>query len=551
MNRLIKNIILLFYLTLAVFSARSENNGQLRLFLFTDRDYCVSGDSIWFKVKLANENGHSGNIVHVQLDSPKNNLITAVMVKSLNGWAEGFIAVPDSVSSGIYFISAYLNAQRNRDDLQQFYRSLFVYNRFENEVVQLPVPQQAYRRIPVSSEKNMLVSTGKSVFSPHEKVRVKLNVNPEFFSDVVVKASVLDPFSDEYGGVIETAAKTSAGEHEFPAEKNGFVLTGNVTNNLNGESASGVIVLISVAREVPYFDYCVTDHLGRFSFFLKNAVGTATIYLQTMAQDENQYSIQLEENYLAREKTIEHQIQMLSSKQTNFIKSAIDGVFFQKVFNGIYQVQEKIFLMPPQFAFPFYGESDERVIPAEYVHLTDFREISRELLPGIQFRETNGEATLRVLNSNQRMFFDSEPLRLLNGIPVFDNNLLKPLDSDDIEYIDFVFKQRLYGDLVFNGAIAISLTNKTNNWLASQQKIQQFEIDCLQLPKKPGYNKVKDVGDNIPDTRTIFCWKTVQAGKSKEIEFELSDVKGLVEIAAEGTDKDGTRIKASTVIEVR
>ena len=551
MKRIKKNILLVIFLALAGFSAQPQEPNPESLFLFTDRDYCVSGDTVWFKVRTKNQPGRSGNVVHVQLDSPDNNLVASAMVKSTKGWAEGYLAVPDSLSSGIYLISAYLNVQRSLIGLKQLNRILIVYNRFENEVVQMPVIQQYERKYPVVSGRGIQLLTDKAVYGLRETVQVKLNSDAQIFSDLLLSAAVVDSFAAENDGIVETMANNSNVKKDFPPENDGFILNGKVTNNTTGKAASGVVVLLSITRDIPYFDYCVTDPNGRFQFFPGNATGNTTVYLQVLPEKETKFTIHLEKSYLARQSKLQKQIQFLTTEQTECAESLIDGMFYQKVFHNEYRTDRESFSMPPQFPVPFYGEPEERVVPGEYIYLPDFSEISRELLPGIQFREKNGNATLRVLNAERRMFFEDEPLRLLNGIPVFNNNLIKSLDSDDIEFIDFVFKERIYGDLIFNGVLDISLADKSNSWLPGQPQIHTFELSCLQFPKRPGYAGVKDVNKNIPDMRTVFCWEKTEAGGTNEFEFQLSDVKGLVEIVAEGIGKDGRWVKTSKIIEVR
>jgi hypothetical protein len=95
--------------------------------------------------------------------------------------------------------------------------------------------------------------------------------------------------------------------------------------------------------------------------------------------------------------------------------------------------------MSSRFSVPFYGKPTIRVIPDEFIDLPDFREISREILPGFQYRIKNDEIIFRMFNRTQKLYFEEEPLRLINGIPVFNNDLFTGLKSTDINYIDLVF----------------------------------------------------------------------------------------------------------------
>jgi uncharacterized protein YfaS (alpha-2-macroglobulin family) len=78
MNMVVRNQILGLLFSLLFFTgfAQTEKNGS-GLFLFTDRDFCVSGDTIWFKVALKNGESKS-NVVHVQLSDANNHTIASV-----------------------------------------------------------------------------------------------------------------------------------------------------------------------------------------------------------------------------------------------------------------------------------------------------------------------------------------------------------------------------------------------------------------------------------------------------------------------------------------
>ncbi len=546
MKRLIQIAFVLWIA--AVNSAYSQTEGPLQLYLFTDRNWCVSGDTLWFKVAVKEGFENQGNIVHVQLDSPGENLISAAAVKSAGNWAEGFLHVPDSLSTGVYFVSAFLNAQRNLPDVKLYSKSLFVYNRFETEVSEMQVPE-IKTETDYADERNIIIVTGKTVYHPRENVTVKFDVSEAGLTDVVVNAAVADPLSSKFGGMILSEMKTEQADH-YPTEKDGIVLNGTITDEA-GNCAPGVLVLLSITQEVPYFDYCVTDTLGNFRFFLKNAEGVAGIYLQTVSASQRQYQIDVKKNYFPGDKKVEFRQQLLTADERKFIEAAIDGSFFEKIFRVNYNLGKEGFYMPARFSEPFYGEPKERVVPGDFFYLNDFREIARELLRGVQYREKKDEITLRVFNQELFAYFETEPLRLINGVPVFDNNLFKPFDSDDIEYVDFVFRERMFGDLVFNGVLAVSLTDKSNNWLRNQNSIRQFQVNCLQPHKKTSDRQVKMEAGNIPDFRNVFFYEMMLPERMHEIEFQLSDVKGKVEISVQGITKEGKMVKATKLIEVQ
>ena len=207
--------------------------------------------------------------------------------------------------------------------------------------------------------------------------------------------------------------------------------------------------------------------------------------------------------------------------------------------------------MPARYEVPFYGPPYERVVPADFFDLPNFREISRELLHGVQYRVNDGEITLRLLNEPENIYFKSDPLRMINGIPVFKNQILAGLNSNDIEYIDFVLKERLYGDLNFKGVLSVSLKDKSNSWMTQQPNFFSVSVPCLQPDKQPDYQNSPVQKENLPDIRQVNFWQLAKTGENRQIEFYLSDLKGKVEISVEGVTRDNILFKSSKIIEVK
>lgn len=551
--RFLKKILFLV-LAVAAFTGFSQSaSGQSQLFLFADRDYCISGDTVWFKVKIRNGELDNSNVVHVQLHSGNSGLIAGIKKKSTDNWASGFIPVPDSLSTGVYFISAFLNAQRSDPQGEIVTKTLFVYNRFNEEIteMQVPVPE---RKLNVTDFNHLIpVKTAKKTYAPREKVKVDIGLNEidtSVIKQVVVRASHVDGFATDNGGRVRIGASFSKPSVPHIEEKDGFLLSGHVTVDSSGEPADGIIVLLSLFGEMPYLDYYLTGDNGNFHFFLKNAFGVANIVLQAVSPDNREFNIRVDKNYLVGEKMNFHSLQ-LTPGQSELIANAIDGAYYNKMFGGTFILEKDTFFMPARFGFPFYGEPDKRVVPADFFELPNFREISRELLHGIQYRVHDDGITIRLLNEKDNIYFASDPLRLINGIPIYKNSLLAPLRSIEIDYIEYVQKERLYGDLNFKGILSVSLKNKSNSWMTRQPNFFRVSVLCFQPDKQPGYHNPASQVENLPDIRPVNFWQKMETGTTRQLEFCLSDLKGNVEISVEGVTGDGTFFKAAKIIEVK
>jgi hypothetical protein len=187
----------------------------------------------------------------------------------------------------------------------------------------------------------------------------------------------------------------------------------------------------------------------------------------------------------------------------------------------------------------------------EFYELNDFREISRELLGGVQYRTRQGNTTIRMLNWNENAYFENEPFKLINGVPVFKNRLFASLGSTEIDHIEYAMEDRLFGDLRFTGILVLYLKDSSNRWLAHQPGFTQLSVPLLQPEQKPKFQFEPEPAAHFPDLRTVFFWQLMETGVNQKIDFSLSHMKGKVEIAVEGVTKGGQIFKSSAIIEVK
>lgn len=549
-----KYIVTFLFLAFVLSGYSQTDKMHSGLSLFADRGFCISGDTLWFKVVHKNGKDEKSNIVHVQLTNATGKLISAAVKKSVGGWAEGYIYVPDSLSSGVYFLSAFFNWQRNavNHDIQK--RSLFVYNRFQKIISEFSVPAQTGIRKNEYNQSGIAIKPGKSLFKPREKVTADIDLESmksAGIKQVVVKAALLDELAAETGGnFYSSSAVSNSGAPPFE-ESDGILISGKVVSPGSGSGGKDVVVLFSLLNDPQYFDYSITDSNGLFHFFLKNASGVGEIVLQAVSESGEDWEVSLETVKMETTEPVTLENRLLTTGQMKFVEEIVDAAFYSRLFGESYAPRFSEFKMTPRFKMPFYGNPYDRVVLSEFIELSDFQEISRELLHGVQYRERGNDVTLRMLNLEAKEFFKNQPFRLINGIPIFKNSLLAPMGSDEIDYIDYVLEDRVFGDLRFSGVLAVYLKDRSNGWMARQSNLFRFNVPLLQPDTAPSYMKVRPADENIPDLRRVFYWQLHETDNPLQVEFLLSDVKGKVQLSVEGVTAEGKIFNASEIIEVK
>ena len=549
MSRVLKIVFLVVSVWLG-FNAGAQTTANRELVVFTDRDYCISGDTLWIKIYVPNELQQYGNIVRLQLESQTGNLIASRAVKCNNTHTEGYIAVPDSLQTGLYFVHAFFNAQRNNGLLKCIGRSVYVYNRFDERIDRLPVVENKTSVIiPESAGSQIDIDLEDKNYRRREEVKGNITAGDSEFVFMVASARIIEPFSHENTGFLNFGMKDqNAGIPEFP-EKDGVLISGRLSDKETGD-ASKELVLLTVTGNETYFDYYYPDSTGQFHFFLPDAMGSANLILQPLVVGEKLFDIELTPNFMSAVQQLKFDSTFVNPKQSEIIENTIKGTFFNKLFRGVSISHNDAFEMSNPYGMPFYGIPDNHIVPELFIDLPSFKEISRELLIGFQYRERKDELTFRMLNYGQDRFFDAEPLRLINGIPVFKNSFFQDLKSTDIAFIDLVKSERVFGDLRFTGILAVSLNDKSNSWLAQQPNLFQLKVPCIEFPKQPNY-RPNAKSRTQPDTRSQFLNLVVEPDGNWPFSFHLSDVKGDLEIKVEAITKSGKLYRTSKIISVQ
>ncbi|WP_297097429.1 hypothetical protein [uncultured Draconibacterium sp.] len=549
MSRALK-ILLLVVCVWAGLKSMAQTTSNRELVVFTDRDFCISGDTLWIKMYVPQEMQKYGNIVRLQLESQSGNLIASRAVKCNETNAEGFIAVPDSLQTGLYFVHAFFNAQRNNGVLKCIGKSVYVYNRFEEAIDRLPVVENKTAVIETeNSASQITINLEAQNYGRRDEVKGTINAGSNEFAYMVASARIIEPFSHENTGFLNFEMKDlNEGIPEF-SEKDGVLISGRLSDNETG-NASNELVLLSVTGNETYLDYYYPDSAGLFYFFLDDAMGNADLIIQPLAVGDKLYDVELIPNFMSGVQQLKFDTTFINPKQAESIENSLKGTFFNKLFRGVSISSNDAFEMPNPYGMPFYGWPDNHVIPDLFIDLPNFKEISRELLIGFQYRDRNDEVTFRMLNYGQDQFFEDEPLRLINGIPVFKNSFFQNLKSTEIASIDLVKSERIFGDLRFKGVLIVSLKDKSNGWLAQQPNIFQMKVPCIEFPRQANYAP-KGEGRAQPDTRRQFLNEVVDTDGNWPFSFQLSDVKGDLEIKVEAITKSGELYRTSKIISVQ
>jgi len=551
-----------------------------KVYLHLDRYLYVTGDRLWYKAYVMDEGSQKyfsdSKVLYLALYNSEKKKVAQQILKLDMGQAHGDIFISDTLGSGVYILTAYTGWMRNFG-ASGFYRKQFmVFNRFETPGDR-PCPERsnevlsdlqdsigklhnntAYANI-LSNQINygtrQMVDI--DILVTHDSVPVSaiFSVSAARVPPVeMIDHHTINEFFDKLNsGSREGIAKA---DHSIPREKKGLLMKGKLAWKDDGEPVADKRLLMAIPDSVPVFDYCHTDESGIFCFVLDKDFSSNQLYFQfedrSIAADsvvirwENIYtdSIYLPDNLYSLPE-IDHDY-LLSQRKRIAIGHA-------------YGIDQPITMDsktdPEGIHHPFYGTPAEVIYPAAYLPLPNLKEIARELLTTTRFTGQQGRYSLDIFNPLTRKYMPQSFI-LLDGVPVYDLDRVAKLGSSKLERIEIQNTTRVYGDMVFEGLVALYTRGRMIHTMDLSGTHMVYAIPKFNKPSTPlmpDYQNDDEKNKRIPDFRDLLYWgpmnRTGKDGKAR-LEFYTSDETGLFRITVEGITLDGVPFTGTLDINV-
>lgn len=537
-----KNILLFLFL----FSMSLTGNSQPKSTygLYTDRDVYVSGETLMAKIFIPE--GVPAHLVCLDLVNQSGTRITGASLAIRAHEAEGYLFLPDSLSSGTYLVRTY---QKHNAGMLKTIREIWISNRFDG----LEKTGQMKRVVSTTDfqdkKTSQLELTGvEPAYKTNSRIEASIRIDEALLKELDGNLLVGVAQTDRS---FEPITFTEQGEQqkEGIVEKKGIIVSGTVLDKKTSDPAPGITVFLTIPDSVPGFQYYKTQKDGRFYFLLDQYYGPVQSVIQCFGNTPAQrLNIRLDDFFADSGTWPEFGLKPLPVEFKDNMTRNIAAVTFQKVFG-----QENLSLLaPPEKTtepYPYYGKASRTVDPQVFIDLPNFTEIARELLPGVKFRNYNNEPSLIVLNSQLHSYFTEKPLILIDGIPIRDLNVIKDMGTADIDRIDICQNERFYGDLRFPGVVAIYTTKADYSRLPESSQLIRLKLETIQLPAK--LTERKETEPTVPDLRQLLYWNpSTEPGPILPVKCHTSSVEGQFKLVVRGRLKDGTLIYSEKNFEV-
>lgn len=192
---------------------------------------------------------------------------------------------------------------------------------------------------------------------------------------------------------------------------------------------------------------------------------------------------------------------------------------------------------------PFYINPDKVYFIDDYVPLLTLKDFLYEVVAGILPYTLDNKTIVKITDPKYSTTSSDNPLFLVDGIPIFNANLIANLKCTEIKSVAVVYKKYFFQHEIFDGILDI----RTHKGEASVLKLPQY-VSSLNFV---GIQRIEQLGTNShctgemtkPQFKTQLYWNPFIEIKSKDthtIDFNTPDNTGNYIIRVNIKETNGT-----------
>ncbi len=328
----------------------------------------------------------------------------------------------------------------------------------------------------------------------------------------------------------------------FLPEYEGMLVTGKIRSKSTGLPAANVKTCLSVPGEKFVFRTTKSDASGNLLFNVGKFYGRSDIVVQAH-KDPGNYKVDIESPFSKDRVSSNSPLFNISEKWkedllTYSISSQVENLYT----DGQKQKFAPLLLKDTT---PFYGRPDKTYWLDDYTRFISLEEVMREYVAEVRVRKERDSFYYRVRNGVYNVFFEKEPLTLLDGVPVSDTRKLMEFDPLKIKKLDVVTKRYFTGNDGIEGIVSYSTYDGNLGGYNLDAGAIVLEYEGLQLNREfysPTYETDEKFESPVPDFRNVLFWTPGIITDVKGVanmDFYSSDRPGRYAVVVQGITTDG------------
>ena len=480
----------IFVLILLVFGfafpslSQSVNGLKEQVFFHTPKTLYFSGDKIWFEAQVTlGTQPTSSQVLYAELVDRNSNSIAHVKVPLQAGKAVNFIFISDQIASDHYLLRVYTRISPYLDLNQGVAQQLVT-------VINPKIPPKE----ATFSSQNDLPSSK----SFPKGARTNFNSSAPANSTLLASGiSIANAFlQEEQKQWSSDQIYSSIVQRPLLPELFGHLIQAKVASR---DTALTYFLSLHGTKSALFTDHIDADGLLTFD------AGGLRHWDRLIVQLENGSEMAGLELISPLIKTTFHpnfKFPELSLTQEDlpYLQSLLKATVVQQSY--LEEVAQDSLEVVTGFVADYNYELDD------YTRFEDVETILKEYVPSVAVRLKDKKKTFRLLNEADKNVFDSNPLILVDAMPVFDSDLLASFNPKFLQRLEILNREFYLNDRTYPGVLSFS--SYANNFglfpLATAARFFDYPGLRPSLILDKGQFQTPASASRIPDWRTVLYW---------------------------------------------
>lgn len=569
-----KRIFFQFILVFALLLQTQVLRAQERVYVSTDKELYLAGESIWCSVFCIDEStgkySQFSSVAYLEFHS-KRGMEALIKVAMVDGRGCGRLQIPFSFATGNCSIVAYTSKDGGDSKGEFNGKTVTVFNTLSSdkvkdgvEVVEKGEPVMAPEHKPVEDSGAISIEVGEQ---GNGAVPVKIRNAGGDGASMSVSVYHIDGIEDIIGkrGYDNTSLLERKGDFEVTGieEYAGEMIRTRVFRDgkpLRGNDAKGVYMYMSAMGNTDDTYIANVDSLGYATYYTNNISGKRDLLFDVVTNIKQTAKIGTgpdSGNGFKVEKAGREFIHRPAEIPVLKISGELEEPLKKRSMRmqvGRRFEQDTLFNLMPMRSNDFFGAVEPIVYNLDdYTRFPLMKEVISEYVSNLRVRKVEGEERLLVLwQETEGAYTVSRQyaLALLDGVPVRDHSKIINMDPLLVKQIIIYPRRYLLNYFMFDGIVKFNTYKGDMGGMKLGEDVNILSHDGPQYP-------LAFMGDRIPGkgwypnyNSTIYWNPIVDMGKDGVYEFNcpLPDYKGKFRIVVEGIDAEGNGIYKEAVV---
>ena len=330
-------------------------------------------------------------------------------------------------------------------------------------------------------------------------------------------------------------------------EINGHIINAKAVSSKTGQPMQDVETYVTVPGLNGNFRVFISDTTGKLKFDFESMKGSSEIIVLTNPNVDSSIHIEVANPFFESYSATKLSPFYLSKSNEHLLLDQSIGVQAQQIYSGM---RMKNFIQSTDTT-SLFTKPDNVYFMDDYTRFTTMEEVLREYVGQMDVQKQKGKFSLKlydhffvpIADMAKRRFFDSDPLILVDGMPVFSVDKLMGFDPMKMRKLEVYNHRYFMGNSFFSGIMNFTTYKGDMANYELDPRAMVIDYEGLQLDREfysPMYDT--NINSHIPDFRTLLYWAPMlnpEKDGQRHLRFYTSDKKGIFVAVIQGLSKEG------------